>query len=284
MRQIARLAVAVVGATGVVVIFGWYTGLTALTKLPGFPSMKPTPALLLLLIAVGALLISNRRVALVLGALAAVLGALTLLELAFDIEIGVDTLLAGIEYGDDSARMAPATALVLLFLGAALATSARARPWVSHGLALLALCGSQVAFLGYVYGASSLFGLGGFAALAPQTFVCTIILGLSLLVFRHEESPIGLLQDRGSAGSLLRWAIPFFIAGPFVLGLARLWGQQADLYDTNVGVVILVMAMTVLGCTVSWVAAVRLRTLDRLRDNSAAELLQANAGLESAVT
>jgi len=284
MRQIARLAVAVVGAIGVLVILGWYTGLTALTMFPGFPSMKPTTALLLLLIVVGRLLITNRKVAFVLGAVVAVLGALTLLEMVFGIVVGVDTLLPGIQLGDTSPIMAPATALVLLLLGAALAASVRARPWVSHGLALLALSGGQVAFLGHVYGTSSLFVLGGFASMAPQTFVCTIILGLSFLQYRHADSPIGLLQDHGSAGALLRWAIPFFIAGPFLLGLVRLWGQRAGLYDTNFGVVLLVIAMTVLGCTVSWVAAARLRELDRLRDHSAAELVHANAGLESAVS
>ncbi|WP_166788103.1 putative bifunctional diguanylate cyclase/phosphodiesterase [Cryobacterium glaciale] len=278
------MAVSLVGATAVVVIIGWYTGITALTMLPGFPSMKPTTALMLLLLAVGLLLIDQRWVAVTIGPVVAILGALTLIEVVLGRSIGVDTLLIGIKPGTGALLMAPATALVGLLLGSALATSGRARPWMSHGFALLALCGGQIAFLGYLYGASSLYALGSFAAMAPQTFVCTIILGLFLLLHRHEKSPVGLLTDRGSAGTLLRWAIPFFIIGPLVLGLVRLWGQQANLYDTKFGVVLLVITMTVLGCAVSWVAAVRLKDLDRLRDHAAAELAQSNAGLESAVT
>ena len=284
MRRIARLAVAVVGATGVVVIFGWYTGLTALTKLPGFESMKPTTAVIISLLVAGMLLIDNRWAALTIGAVVAILGVLSLVEALSGTPMGAATLLPGIDSGTDSFVLAPATALVGFLLGSALVASVRARPWVSHGLALLSLCGSQIAFLGYIYGASTLYALDRFAAMAPQTFICVFVLGLFLLLHRHRDSPVGLLTDGGSAGALLRWAIPFFIFGPIMLGLLRLWGQQENLYDTNFGVVLLVIAMTILGCTVSWVAAVRLRTLDRLRDNSAAELLQANAGLESAVT
>ncbi|MDJ0337799.1 GGDEF domain-containing phosphodiesterase [Cryobacterium sp. PH31-O1] len=284
MRHVTRLAVAFVGATAVVVIIGWYSGLTALTKLPGFASMKPTTALLLLLIAIGLLLIEHRWAAVTIGAVVAILGALTLGEALSGTSIGVDTLLVGIMPGAGSLLMAPATALVGLLLGCALLASVWARPGLSHGLTLLALCGSQVAFLGFLYGASSLYAFGSFAAMAPQTFVCTIILELFLLHHRYGDSPVGLLTDRGSAGTLLRWAIPFFIIGPLVLGLVRLWGQQANLYDTKFGVVLLVITMTVLGCAVSWVAAVRLRDLDHLRDHAAAELAQSNAGLESAVT
>ena len=284
MRQVARLAVSVVGATAVIVIVGWYTGLTALTKLPGFVAMKPTAAVILLLLAVGLLLIDKRWVAIMIGTVVALIGALTLVEVLLGRSIGVDSLLVGIDPGGVALLMAPATALVGLLLGSALATSGRARTWLPHGLALLGLCGGQVAFLGYIYGASSLYAFGSFAAMAPQTFVCVIVLGSALLLHRYESSPAGLLGDRGSAGTLLRWAIPFFIIGPPVLGLVRLWGQQANLYDTKFGVVLLVITMTVLGCTVSWVAAMRLRHLDRLRDHATVKLDQSIAGLESAVT
>ncbi|SEM88216.1 putative bifunctional diguanylate cyclase/phosphodiesterase [Cryobacterium luteum] len=284
MLQIARLAVSVVGATTVIVIVGWYTGMMVLTKLPGFASMKPTTAVILLLLAVGLLLIDKQRVAVTIGTVVALLGTLTLVEVLMGRSIGIDTILMGIRPGTGSLLMAPATALVGLLLGCSLATSGLARTWLSPAFALLALCGGQIAFLGYLYGASSLYAFGSFAAMAPQTFVCTIVLGSVLLLHRYESSPAGLLADRGSAGTLLRWAIPFFIIGPLVLGLVRLWGQQANLYDTKFGVVLLVITMTVLGCTVSWVAAARLRDLDRLRDHATVELAQSIAGLESAVT
>ncbi len=111
----------------------------------------------------------------------------------------------------------------------------------------------------------------------PQTFICPIVLGPFLVLHRHQDSPVGLLTDRGSTETLLRWAIPFFVSGPIGLGLEQLWGQQANLYDINVGVALLVMTMTILGCGMSWAAAVRLRDLDRLRDCSADDLTQSNA-------
>ena len=281
MRQVARVAVSLVGAIAVVVIIGWYTDLTVLTKLPGFVSMKPTTAVILLLLVVGMLFIDTRWVARTFGALASVMGALTLVDVLLGRSGGLDRILPGIN-SSEPLLMAPASALALLLLGAALVSSP-ARPWISHGLALLALCGSQISFLSYAYGASSLTAFGGFAAMAPQTFICTLVLGLTLLAHHHTHSPVGLLRDRGSAGALLRWAIPFFVFGPFVLGLVRLWGQRANLYDTNFGVVLVVITMTILGCGVSWVAAVRLRELDRLRDKATDELAQSHARLESAV-
>jgi diguanylate cyclase (GGDEF)-like protein/PAS domain S-box-containing protein len=286
----ARIGATVVAVVGVLVLVGWYAGISQLTELiPGFGAMRPSTALGLLLLAVAILVLSRPIVAGIMGGLVVALGAVTLVEYALGSSLGADTILpaldlAGIDLGQDSIPIAPGVAAALIFLGAAIIGLGLAgRTTVALMLALLGLGVSQVALIGYAYDSSALYTFFGDKEMAPYTGICFLILAVAILVHRPDQGLIGLLRNHGTAGALLRGALPFFLLVPFLVGWLRLWGERQGLYGTAFGTAILVISMTVLGCGVTWVAALKLRELDHLRDASERGRAEVNRTLEATV-
>ncbi len=266
-----------------VVLAGWYLGVATLTTvLPGYIPMKPNTALGLLVLASGVLL-PWRRPRQVAGAAVALLGLATLLELALGRSLGVDTLLPALDLRGQPPRMAFATALALVLLGGSVVATARARLAVMRAAALTAFGFGYVAVLGYAYGVSSLYSLGGYSSMAIHTAVSICVLAVALLLHEPDEGLVGLLRDQGSAGRLMRVMLPFVALGPAVLGGARLWVERHGWVDTTSGLALLVMSMTALGGAGTWLAAVRLRELDAERDAAQTALSRTNRGLEASV-
>ncbi|WP_104194987.1 bifunctional diguanylate cyclase/phosphodiesterase [Cryobacterium sp. M25] len=284
MRLVGQLGGALVGAMGLLVLVSWYVGAGALPPvLRDLLAMKPMAALGLVLVAVAVLAVDRRRLTVTLGLLALMIGALTIAEFVVGRSLGIDVLLPGIDFGGRSERMAPSTSVALVLLGASVIASRAARSAVMLGFAFAALGVSLVAILGYAYGVSSLYSLGGYTSMAWQTALGVGILATALLIQRPDAGLIGLFRGGGSAGRLLRQVIPFLVLGPFILGWLRLWGQRQGWYDTAFGVAILILGMTVLSCVLAWVAARRLRDLDRQRDGAMQALAEANHTLEATV-
>ncbi|TFC01344.1 MULTISPECIES: GGDEF domain-containing phosphodiesterase [Cryobacterium] len=281
---LARISAAVTGAMGLVVLAGWYLGASTLPAAFAGPwSMKPTPALALIMLSLALFLLERRRVALVLGLPVALLGTLTLAEDILGVTLGVDRLLPGIAFGGQDPRMAPATAVSLILLGIAVCASLLPRASWMLGLAFGSLTVSLLALLGYAYGASSLYTLGGYTSMALITALAVAFASVSILLTRPDNGLVGLLRDPGSSGRLLRPVVPLLLLGPFVLGWLRLWGQRQGWFDTVLGVAFLIATMTVVGIGLSWVAARRLRDLDRQRDAAMVAMDAANHALETAV-
>ncbi|MGO4783486.1 sensor domain-containing protein [Cryobacterium sp. W22_MBD10_FK3] len=283
MRIASLTGAAVAGALGVVLLIGWYVGIGSIpATIIGLWAIKPMTALGFVLVSTAVTMLERRRVALVLGLAVALIGALTLAEFIFGTPLGIDEL-AGIDFDGHPARMAPATAVSLLLLGASVIASRFARASVMLGLAFGTLTISLIAILGYAYGVSSLYSVGGFTSMALPSALGLVILSVSILLQRPANGLIALLRDPGSAGHLLRPVIPVLFLGPFVLGLLDLAGRRLGWYDTVFGVAILIAVMTVLGSGLAWIAARRLRTLDRQRDAAMQALAEANHTLEETV-
>ena len=290
MKLSARIGATVVVIIAALNIIGWYAGLSQLTNLiPGFGAMRPTTALCLVLLAAAVLLLKHPLIARLLGCLVAALGLLTAVEYALDASLGVDTLLPGIDsttvdLGENSIIMAPGAASSLVFLGASVALiGSRRRTTLALILSTVGLGLSQIDLVGFAYSASSLYSVGETTSMAPHTGASLLILSLAIMAQRPRDGLIGLLRDEGSAGTLLRGAFPFFLVVPFLVGWLKLWGEREGYYTTAVGTGLVVISMTVLGCGVSWLAALRLRELDHLRDASEEQLAEVNRSLESTV-
>ncbi|HSP74595.1 MAG TPA: EAL domain-containing protein [Cryobacterium sp.] len=284
MRLVGQVGAAVVGVMGLFILTFWYIGVDALPPVIGsLLAMKPMAAAGLVLVAVALLAFDHYRVTLTLGLLALLIGALTLAEFVFGQSLGIDVLLPGIDFGGQSERMAPATAVALILLGASVIAGRASRSVATLGFAFAALGVSLVAILGYAYGVSSLYSLGGYTSMAWQTALAIAMLASALLFQRPDTGLLGLLRSGGSAGRLLVQVLPFLVLGPFVLGWLRLWGERRGWYDTAFGVAILILGMTVGSCVLAWVAARRLRDLDRQRDAAMQALAEANHTLEATV-
>jgi PAS domain S-box-containing protein len=285
MRQVSRAGALLVAVAGLVALIGWYGGVSVLTTMhPGSVTMTPNAALALVLLAVAVLTLGRRRVTLPLGAAASALGAVTLGEsLLLGGSSQVDGLLPGIDLHGDSPTMAPATALAFLLLGIAVIAGTLGTGTVMRGITLVSFGISQVTLLGYLYGVAELYSVGSSTPMAPSTAGCLAVLSLSLLLQNPSAGLVGLLRSDGSARKMLRPLMPFLLLGPLLLGRLFLYAQDQGWFGARFGVVAFVMTMTVLGCGVSWLAALRLHELDRERDLALQRLAETNSTLDSTV-
>ncbi|MDJ0354001.1 GGDEF and EAL domain-containing protein [Pseudarthrobacter sp. PH31-O2] len=277
MQLVGRTGAALVGAVGLAVLFGWYTGGALLAS--GLLSMKPTAALGIVLLSISLIAVDHRRLTAVLGSAIFVIGGLSFVENILGTSLGIDTLLPGIEWRGSLPRMAPSTAFSLLVLGGSLLSGRLVR----SALALAAMGISHIAILGYIYGVSSLYTVAGYTSMALPTALGIAVLSAAILLQHPSTGLAGLSRDAGSAGKLLRPAIPFFIGGPFALGWMCLTAQRMGWFDTPFAVAMLVLSMTFLGCAFTWLAALRLRELDGQREAALRRLAETNHMLETMV-
>jgi len=165
---------------GLVVIFGWYTGNSTLTKVnPAFVQMQFNTAFGFVLCGAGLLCFcsSKDRWAAVLGSLAALIGFLTLVEYIGAIDLGIDEIF--IKHPHDPltshpGRMAPNTALCFFLSGAALLLGRFRSEHLPIGslpalLSGLAFGLGTVAFYGYLTNVETAYGWGKLTRMAVHT-------------------------------------------------------------------------------------------------------------------
>ncbi len=102
-------------------------------------------------------------------------------------------------------------------------------------LALTTAAIATLSITGYIYGASSLFTLPTLTVIALQTATFILAISVGLLLSVAEQGPIRLLREQGPAGILVRRILPALVVVPFVVGLLRLSGERAGLYDLAFG-------------------------------------------------
>jgi PAS domain S-box-containing protein len=180
---------------------------------------------------------------------------------------GIDTIFHAdqleIASGGWRNRMAPNTALALVFLGASLAlldvkTRRGRRP--SEPLALGVILLALFALIGYAYNARSLYGLSDHVGMAVHTATVLFALSFGVLCARPDVGFVALLTSDSPGGGVKRRLMPAVLGIPIVLGWLRLMGQQAGFYDTSTGTALLVIATVVVLAALVHRSAV---TLDR---------------------
>ena len=204
------------------------------------------------------------RMARALGVLTAAIGGTVLFEYASSIDLGIDQLfLFGRTWGNRlvlvPGRMGPPGALSWTMIGLAIVlASARSRPWaraLAPLVALVATAIASLALIGYLYGASALYTVPSVTVIAWQTATFILATSIGVVLSVPEHAPVRLLEDETAAGALTRRVFPAVIVVPVVLGMFRLWGEQAGLYDLAFGTAIRTLAEIVLmSALLAWAA------------------------------
>jgi two-component system cell cycle sensor histidine kinase/response regulator CckA len=286
--RISRVCAAITIAVGALVLVGWTFDVSLLMRLsPRFAPMVPNTAVAFMLIGIALWRLSspdpsNRaRVATAgCGLLVSSVGALTLIEYATGTSLGIDQLISKDPHGAAEltapGRMAMATAVNLTLLGIVviLMTSRRAHR-TAQALGLF-VCGlSLLALAGQLYDVRALYAIGSFTGIAFHTVVLFLVASVGLLATDPAHGVTALLTSDTIGGLMLRRILPFAIGIPVALGWLEQSGRRAELYQSDFGVALLVVASIVfIGIVVVWEGAALAR-IDRERFDATREASQA---------
>jgi len=295
-ERVPFMAGAVVAIMGALVLAGWALNLPIVTQLSqGGVPMIPLTALSFAL-AGGSLTMAVRpnRTATteaIQQTLAAAVATITILTFYEYIRGGTsqfDLLLFGDRLHDGSVsagRIAPNTAACLLLFSLALLTiphdqrkhDLRAQMFAAPGLFI-----ALVAILGYVFDVRGMYSLSQSTGMALPTAIAHLILGVGIIFAVRDRGVASLLMDEGAAGVLTRRLLPAALLAPVVLGIVRLAGESAGIYETEFGTSLFALAsILIYVILVLWSARV-LRNSDKERVDLLALEQQARAHAEKA--
>jgi signal transduction histidine kinase len=296
-ERVPLIAGSVVAIVGALALIGWAMNAPLFTTAGsgGYPILPLTA--LCFVLAGGALTMSawpHRTTTLeaiqqTLAAAVATIAGLTLYEFLRGTESAFDTLLFGDRVKQVSIQPAGRIALnsagaLLLFSLALLSiphdkrkNDLRAQMFATPGL-LIAL----LAVLGYLFGVKGMYSLSQSAGMAAATAVAELILGIGILVSVRDRGVTVLLLDEGPAGVLTRRLLPASLLAPIVLGVVRILGEHAGIYETEFGVSLFAITsiLTFVGL-ILWSARV-LRNTDKERVDLLAMEKEARAHAENA--
>ena len=248
MARAAAIALAFYAlAGGVVSLLGWVLDVPWLTDWDNDGiSIQPNATIAAASAGASLLLyaLSYRRAAIVPAAVVALIGATVLFEFATGWNLGIDALLlfdrpwgrVGVLF---PGRMGPPGATCWTMIGLALLCASglagsRGRT-LAPLLALAAIGISSLSLIGYLFGAGELYAMPALTVIALQTstFVSAAALGLILAMPDHE--PMRLVQEKSVAGVLVRRILPAVVIVPIVVGVGRVMGERAGIFDSAFG-------------------------------------------------
>jgi signal transduction histidine kinase len=282
---------------GVLVFAGWAFNFPIITEWkPGGIPMIPLTALCFVL-AGGSLIIAvqpyqsptTEAIQQTLAALVATTAILTFYEYLRGSESQFDLLLFGnrvTQVGwSPPGRIAINSAGSLLLYSLALLFiphDRRKRDLRVQMFATPALLIALVAILGYVFGVRGMYAVSQSSAMALPTAIAHLILGIGIIFAVRDRGVPALLMDEGPAGVLTRRLLPAALLAPIALGIIRLAGESAGMYETEFGVSLFAVAsiLTFVGL-VLWSARV-LRNTDKERVDLLALEKEARAHAEHA--
>ena len=261
LRRLAGRLGVVVAAAGVVVLAGWIADIGVLKSLlPGAASMKANTALCFAALGLALWLLAREKAAAsrALAGGAAVLAGLTLLQYLVGADFGLDRLL----FEDNSAyrgRMAPATAIALLFGAAALLLLAANRLASGQVAALVSGGIGLIGLLGYLIEAAELAAVMPFASLSLHGALLLALLSAGTLGLRAEESFMREIAAPGLGGQAARRMLLAGLATVLVAWLIH-EGEHAGLYPRDFALALMTVASLALLAAVVWLLA---RSLNR---------------------
>ncbi len=295
LRLYCQVTAIAVMALGCVVLYGWAFGIEQFkTVFPGLVSMKVNTAAGMLLSGVslwlllpGASRTLRGHIARFLGFLVALLGAGTLTEYLFGLNLGIDQLLLkdpGAYHGTSApGLMAPTSAAAFLCIGSALIlldwkTRRGRRP--SYALSLCSGLIAMIAVCGYIYHASALYKLLLFTQMALHTAIAFFVLSAAVFFARPRTGIAGDLTGEGSGSVMARESLPAIFIIPLALGWIRLQGQYVGLYGTEFGLAMYATANVVVFAILVWLSARHMNKEHLRRSRAEIGIRELNADLE----
>ncbi|MEI7832885.1 MAG: PAS domain S-box protein [bacterium] len=283
-------------AVGSAVMLGWLLDISWLKSvLPGFVTMKANTALgfvfagvALVLLAWASQSATVRRLAQACAAAVALLGLLTLVQYGFGLNFGIDQFFVHEPPGTVGTfapgRMALNTALNFLVLGCALLLAGSRRGIATvQCLAIFTGLMGMLPLLGYLYGATTLLGIGQYTQMALHTALLFIMLSSGALLLHPTEGLMRLITSDTRGGWLLRWMAPLVAGIPLLLGWLRVWGERSGYYESALGTALMMMTLMLLLIGVIWWTAKMLDQYETERQREEEKLQESKDYLDNLI-
>jgi diguanylate cyclase (GGDEF)-like protein/PAS domain S-box-containing protein len=281
---LARACAVAAAAVGVTTLLGWLLDVDALKGAgPGLPSMKITTAVMMLLLSTSLLLLrgagrgphatTGRRLAIAAG----VLALLVLAEYVVG-DLGFDELLAADPGSANPGRPVPHTAVGVLCIGAALATTGllRRAPVIFTGAACtVALFG----FVGWIFGVHYLRGTGGESGIAVNTLLSMLVLCVGLVALHPARGIAGIMRGDDAGARMARTLLPATVGFALVFGSVGYWIERHVDVGLSLADATYTLTWVLLLTTLVTFTAHRLRRQDERMRNLAAIVETAQDGI-----
>jgi hypothetical protein len=218
----------------------------------GLAAMKPNTALCFVLAGFSLWLIQLRpgelrsprvrhiHAARILSVVVGLVGLLTLAEMFFNLDLGIDEALfhrtlqaSGILH---PGRMPGASALGFVLLGASVQFMTYHKSYLAQSCALVISLSAFVACVGYLLDVRALYDVPAYSSMALHTTMLFAVMGLAALVARPRLGLMAAVTSEYMGGLLARRVLPLAVVIPTFLAWLRWRGQLAGLYPSEVGV------------------------------------------------
>ncbi len=296
-----RFCIALTSIVCVLVLIGWATDNNSLKAfIPGYISMKANTAVGLLFFAASLFFFEDperflsrklfRRASLFFSSLSFLIGALTLSQYIFKIDLGIDellfsdTALPGARF--PAGRLAPVTAMNFMLITVAVFLSASIKPRLQRfgqAIIFLAFLISFQALMGYFLGVTYNFGAAFYTQMALHTSILFIFLTLGFLFARKNIGLIKIATSPSVAGRSTRLLISAAIVVPPMVNWLQIRLEQAGYADGDFGVLLRVMGSVVFFSLIVWKMANDLYKTEVLQAETENKLIVINAELEKRV-
>ncbi|WP_168204831.1 bifunctional diguanylate cyclase/phosphodiesterase [Noviherbaspirillum sp. UKPF54] len=291
-RLFAKAASAIVALTGTIAILGWLGATPSLPALlPDFSATKFNSAVGLLLLGISLHVQatgSSRRMTLNCGRVAAaaalLLGLLTALEYAAEVDFGIDQLFAvdrNVPDGHYPGRMSFVSAINFMLCGCVLLLLTRnaAARW-TEGLTFLTIFNALIPAIGYLYGKTALYQIPYFGTISLPVTLAFLLLCAGLLALRPDCGLMALVSNDSAGGITARRLLPAAILLPLAVNRLEYWGRDAGLYDATFGMIAVTLSsIAIFTLLIGWNARLLLR-LDNKRSEAEDALHETLGALE----
>lgn len=236
---------------------------------PSLPPMQANTSFALLLCSIGIPILNSRFKMLsfisdFIGATAFLLGAMTLAQYFFGLDLGIDRIFSSTPMTKNWApgRPAPQTAANFIFLGLSIIFYHYRRiPIIWAQLLTLGVIGNSIfVFTGYVFSTKEFYGFPlkeNFIGMAIHTSLAFIFLSMALLLSRPSVGLVSLATSPTRSGFFARKVFYTSVIAPPLLAVLTNIGVILGFYSSYLHVSLFVALLVGLLLWTTWIAAVK---------------------------
>ena len=257
---------------GLVALAGWIADLDILKSFSyNWVTIKVNTAIGMILSAISLLLYAsgkNKRIAFLFAAIVFLLGIVTLCEYWFQWDAYIDNILVKDNLTlppGEPGRMTKTSAWGGVLLGLTLFfyfSHNRVLRLIASCAIVLVLLQSFVILVAYLYASSQLYKIFQLTSVSLPTIISGILISVAFIFSRPDYGFISVFYKQTSSAKLGRKAIFTGIILVILLGWLRIKGESAEIFDTSMGLSVMVVLFAIFFFLLIWLSTRKLNAAE----------------------